>query len=100
MREAPSSDRRDEAYDLEPLGETLLEEGVEMIAPHRKKRGKKKTQEDGCKLGRYKGRWMIERLFTWLSDFAGLVARYEYEAEDFLGMVQLGSIVILLRKRL
>ncbi len=56
MREAPSSDRRDEAYDLEPLGETLLEEGVEMIAPHRKKRGKKKTQEDGRKLGRYKGR--------------------------------------------
>jgi transposase len=69
-----------------------------MIAPHRKNRKKKKTQ-DGLKLRRYERRWKIERLFAWLSNFRRrLVVRYEYKAENFLGMVQLGCIVILLRK--
>jgi transposase len=87
----------DRAYDSDPLDEALEEQGIEMIAPHRKNRRKTKTQ-DGRKLRRYKRRWKIERLFAWLSNFRRLVVRYEYKAENFLGMVQLGCIVILLRK--
>jgi transposase len=45
-------------------------------------------------------RWKIERLFAWLQNFRRLVVRYEYKDENFLGMVQLGCIVILLRKYL
>ena len=52
----------DKAYDSDPLEEVLLEEGIEMIAPHRKNRKKPKTQ-DRRKLRRYKRRWKIERLF-------------------------------------
>lgn len=87
----------DKAYDSDPLDESLLERGIEMIAPHRKNRKKRRTQ-DGRKLRRYKRRWKIERLFAWLQNFRRLVVRYEYKDENFLGMAQLGCIVILLRK--
>src|SRR5215217_7541426 len=87
----------DKAYDSDPLDELLREEGIEMIAPHRKNRKKGKTQ-DGRKLRRYKRRWKIERLFAWLQNFRRLVVRYEYKEQNFLGMAQLGCIVILLRK--
>ncbi len=87
----------DKAYDSDPLDEALLEQGIEMLAPHRKNRKKKKTQ-DGRKLRRYKRRWKIERLFAWLQNFRRLVVRYEYKDENFLGLVQIGCIVILLRK--
>ena len=89
----------DKAYDSDPLDESLLERGIEMITPHRKNRKKKETQ-DGRKLRRYKRRWKVERLFAWLQNFRRLVVRYEYKAENFLGMAQLGCIMILLRKGL
>jgi len=31
----------------------------------------------------------VERLFAWLHWFSGLVVRYEFHAENFLGMVRL-----------
>jgi transposase len=97
LEEKPPRLIGDKAYDSDPLDEALLEAGIEMIAPHRENRKKPKTQ-DGRKLRRYKRRWKVERLFAWLSNFRRLVVRYEYKAENFLGMVQLGCIIILLRK--
>ncbi|MDQ3833842.1 MAG: IS5/IS1182 family transposase, partial [Actinomycetota bacterium] len=40
--------------------------------------------------------WKIERLFAWLSSFRRLVVRHECRADNFLGFVHLGCIVILL----
>jgi transposase len=97
LKEKPERLIGDKAYDSDPLDESLLERGIEMIAPHRKNRKKKKTQ-DGRKLRRYRRRWKIERLFAWLQNFRRLVVRYEYKDQNFLGMAQLGCIVILLRK--
>jgi transposase len=96
LKEKPEHLIADKAYDSDPLDESLLEQGIEMIAPHRKNR-KKKTQ-DGRKLRRYRSRWKIERLFAWLQNFRRLVVRYEYKDQNFLGMAQLGCIVILPRK--
>lgn len=73
-----------------------MTEGIEMIAPHRHNRKKAKTQE-GRKLRRYKRRWKVERLFAWLGNFRRLVVRYERRAENYLGFVHLGCVVILLR---
>jgi transposase len=67
-----------------------------MIAPHRRGRKKASTQ-DGRKLRRYRRRWKVARLFAWLQNFRRLVVRYEYHAENFFGMVQLGCAIILLR---
>jgi hypothetical protein len=49
-------------------------------------------------LRRYKRRWKIERLFAWLGNFRRLVVRYERDALNYLGFVQLGGILILLRQ--
>ena len=87
----------DRAYDSDPLDEELAQEGIEMISPNRSNRVKSNRQ-DGRPLRRYKRRWKIERLFSWLGNFRHLVVRYEYYALNFFGFVQLGCILILLRR--
>jgi transposase len=86
----------DKAYDSDPLDAALTEQGIEMIAPHKKNRTKVKTQ-DARPLRRYRRRWKIERLFAWLQNFRRLVVRYEYHSDNFLGFVHLGCMIILLR---
>ena len=53
----------DKAYDSDPLDAELKVEGVEMIAPHRKNRKRRKTQ-DGRPLRRYVRRWKVEHFFA------------------------------------
>ena len=85
----------DKAYDSDPLDARLRRlHGIEVIAPNRRKR--RKTQ-DGRPLRRYLRRWKIERLFAWLKNFRRLTSRWERYAINFLGMVQLGCTLILLR---
>jgi transposase len=86
----------DKAYDSDPLDARLAEQGIELIAPHRANRKKPKSQ-DGRPLRRYKRRWKVERLFAWLQNFRRVLVRHEYHAENYLGFVQLGCMVILLR---
>ncbi len=87
----------DKAYDSDALDERLREdEGVFLIAPHRKGRTRPKTQ-DGRELRRYKRRWKVERLFAWLQNFRRIATRFERYAENYHGFVLLGCIKILLR---
>lgn len=46
---------------------------------------------------RYKRRWKVERFFAWLQNFRRVATRFDYKAENYLGFVHLGCIVILLR---
>ncbi len=86
----------DAAYDSDPLDDYLLETyDIELIAPH--KCNRKRLTQDGRPFRRYRRRWCVERLFAWLHWFRRLVIRWEYHAENFLGMVQLGCIKIMLR---
>jgi transposase len=88
----------DKAYDSDKLDQKLADErGVDLIAPHKGNRKQPATQ-DGRVLRRYKKRWKVERLFAWLQNFRRLVVRYEYHLKNFLAMVQLGCILILLRR--
>lgn len=85
------------AYDSDPLDEELLrEEGIEVIAPHQSNRKKEPTQA-GRKLRRYKRRWKVERLFTWVRNYRRVVVRWEYCAEDYFAFVLLVFVIILLR---
>ena len=94
---APNKLIGDKAYDSDDLDQRLLaDRNIEMVAPHRKGRKKPKTQ-DGRKLRPYRRRWKVERFFAWLQNFRRIVVRYEYHADNFLGMVQLGCSMILLR---
>jgi transposase len=87
----------DKAYDSDDLDDDLGKQGIDMIAPHRSNRIKEQTQ-DGRKLRRYKRRWIVERFFSWLQWHRRLLVRWEYYAENFLGLVQLASICILLKR--
>ena len=94
--ERPEKMIGDKAYDSDALDKQLKKLDIELIAPHKANRTKAKTQ-DGRKLRRYKRRWKIERLFAWLQNFRRIVVRYEYHADNYLGFVLLGCMVILLR---
>lgn len=87
----------DKAYDSDKLDQELRQEGIEMIAPHRSNRVRHKTQ-DGRRLRRYQRRWIVERFFAWMQWQRRLLVRWEYHSLNFLGFVQLASIVILLRQ--
>src|SRR5260370_18705835 len=90
----------DRAYDSDPLDARLQQQhGVALIAPHKSNRSRPKTQ-DGRRLRRYCRRWKIERLFAWLHNFRRLVTRCEYYEANFLGLVQFGCILILMRNYL
>lgn len=89
----------DKAYDSDPLDVKLaIDYGVELIAPHRSVWRKRPNTQDGRPLRRHRRRWKVERLFAWLQNFRRILVRYEYYAENFLGFVQLGCMLILLRR--
>jgi transposase len=70
-----------------------------MIAAHRKQPPRRERLRTGASSQalqeEVEGRAAI---FAWLQNFRRSVVRYEYKDENFLGMAQLGCIVILLRK--
>lgn len=96
IEEKPQRLIGDRAYDSDPLDEKLIEQGIQLIAPHKRNRKKPNTQ-DGRVLRRYKRRWKVERLFAWLGNFRRLNVRYERRLENFHGLVLLACVIILLR---
>ena len=72
------------------------ERNIELIAPE--KRGNPSRKQDRRALRRYKRRWKVERLFAWLTQHRRLGVRWEHKAENFLGFLQLGCALILLRQ--
>lgn len=85
------------AYGSDPLDNTLAAQRIEMIAPHRRNRKRKATQ-DGRPLRRYRRRWKIERLFAWLNTFKRIMARWDRFHEHFTAFVHLAFSMILLRR--
>lgn len=85
----------DKAWDGGALQKRLKEErGIDLIAP---KKANSRRIQDGRKLRRYRRRWKVERLFAWLKRWRRIATRWERNADNFLGFVQLGCIVLLLR---
>ena len=87
----------DKACDSDRLDRNLVRLWIEMIAPHRANRGTATWTPDGRPLRRYRYRWKVERLFAWPQNFRRLVTRHEYKAENFLGFVNLGCLLIFIR---
>jgi transposase len=85
----------DRAYDSDPLDEALRKQKIELIAPHKNNRKKKKTQ-DGRTLRKYRNRWKVERLFAWIQNFRRCLTRYEYYEENFLGFLRWACIILLI----
>ena len=94
--ESPQCLIGDKAFDSDPLDVALAEIGIVVIAPHKSNRVVLPTQ-DRRVLRRYRRRWKIERLFAWLQNFRRILTRFDFYPENYLGFVQLGCILILLR---
>src|SRR5215204_2531703 len=98
VAEVPERLIGDKAYDSDKLdSEMMTEFATEVIAPHRQGRRPERRTQDGRSLRRFRRRWKVERMFSWLYNFRRLVVRWEYHAENFLGFVHLGCALILLR---
>jgi len=94
-KEKPKKLIGDKAYDSAKLEIALAEEDIELISPARS--NQKSRKQDGRQLRRYKRRWKVERFFAWLLRFRRISTRYERDADNYLGFVHLGCLVILLR---
>jgi len=88
----------DKGFDSNPLSERLARRCIELIAPKRTGTWASRRKQDGRPLRRYRRRWKVERLFAWLKRFRRIALRWDYKAENFLGFLQLGCAVILLRR--
>ena len=87
----------DKGFDSAALAVQLQQErNIELIAPNRK--GNRRRKQDGRALRRYRRRWHVEQLFSWLKQFRRLAVRWDHSAKNFLGFVQLGAAVIMLRR--
>ena len=51
-----------------------------------KRIAKRPATQDGRRLRRYKRRFKVERFFSWIDNFRRLVVRWEYYAENYLGL--------------
>ncbi len=94
--EVPETLVGDKAYDSRLLRESLQRErGVRLISPARRTTRRK---TDGRRMRRYRRRWVVERLFSWLQNFRRLNVRWEHKAENFLGFLHLACLKILLKR--
>lgn len=89
----------DRYYDSVSLDQKLAEQGIEVIAPHKRKRVGPSAQ-DGRKLCSYSRQWKVERTFSWLNKFRRILTRWEYAHHCFTALVHLACSMISLRSYL
>jgi transposase len=95
VEEFPTKLIADKGFDSAKLANRLTERDIQLIAPVRN--NVKTRKQDGRALRRYRKRWKVERLFAWLKQFRRINTRWDRKAENFLGFLYLGCMVILLR---
>lgn len=88
----------DKAYDSDQLADALAEDGIELIAPHRKNRKPENITQDGRPLRRYKRRWKVERTIGWIQHYRRLCIRWEKSTTLFQGSLHLACTMLLLKE--
>jgi len=87
----------DKAGDVDRIRDTMQEQGIDFICPHRRGR-KRPVKQDGRKLRRYKRRWIVERTIAWLHNYRRIVTRWERHDFLYRGFVVLGCLFTLLKR--
>ena len=89
----------DKAYHSEPEGQELNKRGYVLHIPQKRKRDETAETSYTQNQKRYPaGRWVVERTNSWHNRFRKLFTRYEKKVENYLGLVQLSSSIIIYRK--
>jgi putative transposase len=84
----------DKGYDNAPT-RALLEE-FDYI-PHIRQIGEEKKDDEGEKTHPAR-RWVVERTFSWLSRWRGLLIRWEKKPENYLANLKLGCLFLWARR--
>jgi transposase len=87
----------DKAYDSDPHRKKLRKRGINLLSPHRKN-NKNVNRQDDRLWDRYRRRYIVERTFAWLGCFRRLVVRYENHINMFVAFLELGIVMLTLRK--
>ena len=96
----PRSIVMDREFDSDTFGDRIAARGIDPIIPYRRcpVRRLPKRYDDPQKLLRYKGRWVVERLFAWLGNFRRLVVRYERKSRMFQAFIHMACLLIAARQ--
>ena len=86
---------RGRPYDSDPLRWRLLQRGIVLICPHRRRR-RRGSRNDGRTLRRYAKRWKIERTFAHLGNFRRLLIRHERLLSLYRGFFHVASLILTL----
>jgi len=90
----------DRAYNSKRIEKEIIKRGYVPHIPYKRKRGQKKKENSNQK--KYSSaknkRWVVERTNSWHNRFRKLFIRYERKMENYLGLVQLSSSIIIYRK--
>lgn len=95
--ERPSSRQHlclDKGYDN---GEGEITALINGYVPHIRRIGEEKL-DSRRRRTRKAHRWVVERTFAWLSKCRGLLTRYEKKARNYLGLLQLASLLLWYRR--
>jgi transposase len=82
----------DKGYDSDALVEFIEARGAEAVIPSKQNRNKPRVHDEHL----YKERNLVERFINRIKQFRRVATRYEKTARNFLGFVQVASIMVLL----
>jgi putative transposase len=85
----------DKGYD-HPTGPVTV--ATYHYTPHIRRTGEEKLDASGQKTYPAR-RWVVECTLAWLSKCRGLLVRYEKNASNFLGLLQLACALMWMRRR-
>jgi putative transposase len=91
----------DRAYNSKAVEQEIIKRGYVPHMPYKRKRGEEKAKDkEKTFQKRYhpRRRWVVERTNSWHNRFRKLLIRYEKKVENYLGLVQLSSSIIIYRK--
>jgi putative transposase len=84
----------DKGYDNEPTRTVVSERGY---TEHIRRIGEEKKDEQGAKTHPAR-RWVVERTFSWLCRWRGILNRWEKKPENYLANLKLACALLWFRK--
>lgn len=84
----------DKGYDNEPARQVVAEHGYQ---EHIRYIGEEKKDEAGQKTHPAR-RWVVERTFSWLSRWRGLLVRWDKKPQNYLANLKLACALLWMRR--
>jgi transposase len=84
----------DKGYDNEPARQVVAERGYQ---EHIRRIGEEKKDEQGEKTHPAR-RWVVERTFSWLSRWRGLLIRWEKKPQNYLANLKMACALLWFRR--